>query len=1401
MRKTNPAWWAAGFCLFAPLATPAAAGHLFTQSSSNKPTWISEGKGILIQQYGTESAWSSGGNIEMYFEQPPTVPEGADTSSANWWQWSVGDVMKITIPTDADTVILTIGYDTAGTDGCAYSYCGITGSSFFSFGGITALQNLSLKDHSGQRYDGNYTESDVYFPWSIQSLAGEFSLGGYRIYTSDGTINGTGSGPLDQNSVIDEDDIDVGGGGPKPITGDDNYDTDLGTDLAYVFDGGTLNSSTEVGSDFTLTGNGGTIRVAEGDQASFTGVIADDDPAAPGRLTKTGDGRLELTGTNSYSGGTSVTGGTLAIASDAALGAAEGDLTLDGGTLETTADVTSGRDILLGAAGGTLDVTAGHETVLAGTVADAADGTPGALTKTGDGRLELTGTNSYSGGTSVTGGTLAIAADAALGAAEGDLTLDGGTLETAADVTSGRDILLGAAGGTLDVTAGHETVLAGTVADAADGTPGALTKTGDGRLELTGTNSYSGGTSVTGGTLAIASDAALGAAEGDLTLDGGTLETMADVTSGRDILLGAAGGTLDVTAGHETVLAGTVADAADGTPGALTKAGDGRLELTGTNSYSGGTSVTGGTLAIASDAALGAAEGDLTLDGGTLETMADVTSGRDILLGAAGGTLDVTAGHETVLAGTVADAADGTPGALTKAGDGRLELTGTNSYSGGTSVTGGTLAIAADAALGAAEGDLTLDGGTLETAADVTSGRDILLGAAGGTLDVTAGHETVLAGTVADAADGTPGALTKTGDGRLELTGTNSYSGGTSVTGGTLAIASDAALGAAEGDLTLDGGTLEATGNMTLARTLLVGEAGGTLEVGGSRTVRATGILAGSGDLAKTGSGSFLFSGMGLHTGALSILEGTFGTSGILSAGSISVASGARLDTSNRVAADIEVAGTLAVNEAVSTLTLTRNMTLQESATLELDIDGRTFSTEGGAGSYDRIDVVGLDAVFLAAGRLVPMLRNIAGAATNSFTALIGDSFRIVTTANENGISGAFSEIVTPAEGLAANSRFALVYGSDYIDLVVTADSFERLAMPFGNRNGTAAGAAVDMMRDGDPGFDSTELLYGLYGLDTAQTARALAQLSGEIHAFALSDLRKADRVAAERLTAGAQGLRPDGRNAWVDVSGLSFEADGSARASGSSSDSTLVWLGLDLLSAGNATLGLALGQSKGDLDAGLSGDASRTTDSLALYGFGLAGRLSYDVSLMASRSDIEGDRTVTLGTGVQSNSFDAEMISVQASGRIGYRMDFPDQTAVMPWIGAEVNWMRADTYEEEGSAVTGLSIENEHVRTTTLKAGADFSGRFGSGDRAIWGASLGVRHLVGEDAVASRRVSLDGAYWTVSEPGEDRTSGFASISLGYAPSPNSRIWTNVGTVRSSGDEQTYGSVGFNLQW
>ena len=75
-------------------------------------------------------------------------------------------------------------------------------------------------------------------------------------------------------------------------------------------------------------------------------------------ITKAGAGRLVLSGANTYSGGTTVTGGTLSISSDQNLGAASGPLTLDGGTLQTTAAVTTARAITIGGAGGTFQTDA-----------------------------------------------------------------------------------------------------------------------------------------------------------------------------------------------------------------------------------------------------------------------------------------------------------------------------------------------------------------------------------------------------------------------------------------------------------------------------------------------------------------------------------------------------------------------------------------------------------------------------------------------------------------------------------------------------------------------------------------------------------------------------------------------------------------------------------------------------------------------------------------------------------------------------------------------------------------------------------------------------------------------------------------------------------------------------------
>ena len=104
-----------------------------------------------------------------------------------------------------------------------------------------------------------------------------------------------------------------------------------------------------VGDALTLSGPQSIIRVGDGTAlgAAYTATIAAE-LTGSGQLVKTDLGTLVLTGTNSYTGGTAINGGMLRIAADANLGAAAGDLSLDGGTLHTTADITSGRSVRSG---------------------------------------------------------------------------------------------------------------------------------------------------------------------------------------------------------------------------------------------------------------------------------------------------------------------------------------------------------------------------------------------------------------------------------------------------------------------------------------------------------------------------------------------------------------------------------------------------------------------------------------------------------------------------------------------------------------------------------------------------------------------------------------------------------------------------------------------------------------------------------------------------------------------------------------------------------------------------------------------------------------------------------------------------------------------------------------------
>ncbi|EKO37882.1 MAG: autotransporter-associated beta strand repeat containing protein, partial [Solidesulfovibrio magneticus str. Maddingley MBC34] len=522
-----------------------------------------------------------------------------------------------------------------------------------------------------------------------------------------------------------------------------------------------------------------------------------------GTLTKSGSGTLVLSGTNTYSGATAITGGSLSISSAGNLQGTS-SVTLDGGTLQATSTLTLGKAIALGSGGGVLDiVTSGDVLTLSGAISGS-----GSLTKTGSGTLTLSGTNDYSGGTTISAGTLSISSAGNLQGTSG-VTLAGGTLQATSTLTLNKSIALGSGGGAFEVANSSDTLtISGVITDAVSGTAGSLTKTGSGTLYLTGVNTYTGGTNIHGGTVNIVADANLGDASGGLTLDGGILQIGADVASSRAVTLGSGGGSFD-TNGHDLTLNGTVSGS-----GGLTKTGSGTLTLSGDAAYTGPTAIQAGTLSL----------------GGSCSSSSMAV--------ASGATLNFAPTKDVTYAGSITGS-----GHVTKTGDDPLTLSGDNSgFTGDLTLAAGTLSVSNDNNLGASTASLAFNGGTLATTADMTIAQPFAVNAGGGVLE-NSGNALTLANSLSGS-----GNLTLTGSGTTNLGASfdgSAYSGTLSVNGGTLHLVDGETLG---GTLTItSGGTLNGVGtvgNLNVSGVIAPGNSPGVITVTGDFVQSATGVYA-----------------------------------------------------------------------------------------------------------------------------------------------------------------------------------------------------------------------------------------------------------------------------------------------------------------------------------------------------------------------------------------------------------------------------------------------------------------------------------------------------------------------------------------------------------------------------
>ncbi len=519
---------------------------------------------------------------------------------------------------------------------------------------------------------------------------------------------------------------------------------------------------------------------------------------------------------------------------------------------------------------------------------------------------------------------------------------------------------------------------------------------------------------------------------------------------GPDIFLRSGGSLVFTTTGNLTFNTSINSDqgTGGGTGGGLTMSGSGTLTLlpTGnpvtvpviaaTNTYSGGTTVSAGTLVAASDTYLGVLTDTLTIGTATFQPGA-VSYARPITLSGTA-TINTTAGT-TTLSGVISSG-----GSLTKIGTGTLILSGTNTYSGGTIVNAGTLSIGADANLGNSSGSLTLGAATLLFTGNIpSSSRAVKLTAASNTATIDTGAFSVrLDGQISGS-----GGFTKVSGGTLTLTGANNYTGGTVISAGTVIGTTASLQGSIQDNSIL-------TFNQSFAGTY-------------------AGQLSGNGTLNFIGGGAYTFTGASSFSGTTNVTSGQLNMLGSLNSSSVNVAAGSTISGTGSIG-PLDNSGIAAPGSGSS-----GTLTVQGNATFE-------------AGSSLSIATVPKSSNSLAVTGTAALGANNGTVSVNIGSGFYGlhESFAILTAGS---VTGTFSPTVT-ISGMGGATAL-LSYTGTEVDLTLT---FLRpfLEFPFANGNEKNVGENIDNLNAaGLLSADLANIIDNLAGETTAQINEALDEM------------------------------------------------------------------------------------------------------------------------------------------------------------------------------------------------------------------------------------------------------------------------------------------------------------------
>ncbi|PSJ56456.1 hypothetical protein C7I85_24570 [Mesorhizobium soli] len=1374
-------------------------------------------------------------------------------------------------------------------------------------------------------------------------------------------------------------------------------------------------NATDISGRLNPIGVGGGVFDTNGNDVTFANSLT-----GGGGMAKTGGGTLTLIGANGYTGGTTINAGTLALSGLGSVASSSGVSIADNGRFDISA-TTSGAGIQSLSGGG--NVWLGGKTLVltnaSGTFSGAIAGT-GSLLLAG-GTQTLSGTNSYTDMTAISAGaTLALSGTGSISSSSVVAVANNAKFDISAS-TSGASIqsLSGAGSVVLGGQMLTLTNATGLFSGEISGT-GGLTLTG-GTETLAGTNTYTGGTTINDAIVRANAASALGGASpigaygalniinggalylnaaqkvgalsgdssaiisnqtgantlvvnqfGDTTYAGslqGDLYLTLNGNSSADTLT--ISGTNNTYTGNTIINSGTlvVDGTIDGTNAVLVNAGgtlsgSGTITTASTGGFvhvssggfvvpSAGTALTingsvsvGGTTSVAADAQLsvsgryeqftgstldiivGSKSPAITADsaslGGTLniagissssqlpQTLVSTTSGvsgsfSSVTVGGFAGTVDYMTvntgkstdgtqylasyglswtannnlGHGTftltnasdsfnvgtVLGNEAANAATSWDGiSLTKAGAGTLILSANNTYTGGTTISSGTLQLGDGGTTGSILGNVTNDG----------------------TLAFNRSDDVVFGGVISGR-----GSVEQNGAGTATLTINNSYTGLTTVNAGTLAIASTGGVaGNVVNNATFNnagavGGGVANAANATLTQTggsiagglansgsvnanggalngAIVNNAGATFNVGGTVTSSDTFNNANGATLAVQATGDYKLAGNLTNSGTVTIDEG-----GSLTAGSITNTANGVVTNNGTVIDDLDNAGFYTNNKTqnsnvasnsgtiVNSLGATWNGNFNTSGTVSNlgTIDGSLTQSAGittnngsitgavivnggvffGTGSVGLLTIangatiapsdngsVGTMSVagnmVFAQGSTYQVAINTAGQASRidaAGTATINGgtvavmagqgSYNPRSTATilsaQGGVSGRF-------DGVTSNLAFltpTLSYDSNDVYLVVTRNNVN-FADVATTPNQTNVANAITALMIGNPVWDA------VVGLDTRTARVAFDQLSGEVHASGntalIEDSRFVRDAALDRLRSGAcsasggttslsviepNGGRADfgcdsgqavtwarGFGSWGDING-----DGNAASIHRSIGGLLMGVDSQLLDSWR--VGVLGGYSRSSFNVNdRMSSGSSDNYSLGLYAGSQWGNFAFRSGAAYTWHDISTSRGVAFPGFSDSLSGDYNAGTTQLFGELGYGINAGAVT-FEPFANLAYVNLHTDGFAEKGG-VAALTANSGNTDTTFSTLGLNLSSDIMLGGlKATASGSLGWRHAFGGIKPVSAMALAGSSDFSIAGAPIVRDAAVINAGLDLAVSPNAVLGVSYSGQLGSG--------------